>query len=285
MLDYQLEPVALNGPLVAQVRGILTRQPLAEYIYNRLVRSSVVQALPEWTVSDNAGPAGARVFELRDGKALNTGVPGIFTWNGYHTVLLPLLPQVTKDASEDGWVLGRPPVKLSETHQPAQPAAPRRPGALPRRLCAALGCAAGQRRAEVVRRHLRRVWTSSICCRRRNRRCATCCRRSIQQTQLSRPAATEKATSEVEAKAGKVGKSVGGFAGYLARSGLTFQQNEAVSIIAQSFGTTPGGKPVDPAQRVDAAFPSAARLRRRRRGQAGAARGGDRQDRSRSIKG
>ena len=81
-----LEPVALDGPLVAQVRGILTRQPLAEYTYNRLVRSSVVQSLPEWTVLDNAGPAGARVFELRDGKALNTGVPGIFTWNGYHTV-------------------------------------------------------------------------------------------------------------------------------------------------------------------------------------------------------
>ncbi|MGA9013561.1 MAG: type VI secretion system membrane subunit TssM, partial [Acetobacteraceae bacterium] len=115
MLDYKLEQVALDGPLVAQVRGILTRQPLAEYTYNRLVRSSVVQSLPEWTVLDNAGPAGARVFELRDGKALNTGAPGIFTWNGYHTVLLPLLPQVTKDASEDGWVLGRPPVKLSET--------------------------------------------------------------------------------------------------------------------------------------------------------------------------
>jgi len=61
-------------------------------------------------------------------------------------------------------------------------------------------------------------------------------------------------TSEVEAKAAKVGKSVGGFAGYLARSGLTFQQNEAVSIIAQSFGTTPGGKPLDPAQRVDQHF-------------------------------
>ncbi|MFZ0018072.1 MAG: type VI secretion IcmF C-terminal domain-containing protein, partial [Acetobacteraceae bacterium] len=74
------------------------------------------------------------------------------------------------------------------------------------------------------------------------------------ETQLSRPAATEKATSEVEAKAAKVGKSVGGFAGYLARSGLTFQQNEAVSIIAQSFGTAPGGKPVDPAQRVDQHF-------------------------------
>ena len=33
------------------------------------------------------GRPAARVFELRSGKPLNTGVPGIFTWAGYHTVL------------------------------------------------------------------------------------------------------------------------------------------------------------------------------------------------------
>ena len=107
MLEHPLATLPLNGPLVAQARGMLTRVPLAEYIYNRMLRSAVVQSLPEWTVADNAGPAGGHVFELRDGKPLNTGVPGIFTWNGYHSVFLPLLPQVTKDASEDGWVLGR----------------------------------------------------------------------------------------------------------------------------------------------------------------------------------
>ena len=92
MLEHQLEPVALDGPLVAQVRGILTREPLAEYTYNRLLRSSVVQSLPEWTVADNAGPAGGRVFELRDGKSLNTGVPGILHLERLSHRLLPLLP-------------------------------------------------------------------------------------------------------------------------------------------------------------------------------------------------
>jgi type VI secretion system protein ImpL len=253
MLEYKLEPVALDGPLVAQVRGILTRQPLAEYTYNRLVRSSVVQSLPEWTVLDNAGPAGARVFELRDGKALNTGVPGIFTWNGYHTVLLPLLPQVTKDASEDGWVLGRPPVKLSESisqlNQLRRDILGLYLDDYARRWDALLANVALKSFGEIAQ-GLDELYLLSAP--------ESPLRDLLQavdtETQLSRPAATEKATSEVEAKAAKVGKSVGGFAGYLARSGLTFQQNEAVSIIAQSFGTAPGGKPVDPAQRVDQHF-------------------------------
>jgi type VI secretion system protein ImpL len=253
MLAYPLAQVALDGPLVAQVRGILTRQPLAEYTYNRLVRSSVVQSLPEWTVSDNAGPAGARVFELRDGKPLNTGVPGIFTWNGYHTVLLPLLPQVTKDASEDAWVLGRPPVKLSESI--GQLSQLRRDilglylDDYARRWDTLLANVALKSFGDISQ-GLDELYLLSAP--------ESPLRDLLQavdaETQLSRPAATEKATSEVEAKAAKVGKSVGGFAGYLARSGLTFQQNEAVSIIAQSFGTTPGGKPVDPAQRVDQHF-------------------------------
>ena len=78
LLQYPLAALALNGPLVAQARGILTRQPLSEYVYNRVLRSAVVQSLPKWTVADNAGPAGGRVFELRDGKPLNTGAAGHF---------------------------------------------------------------------------------------------------------------------------------------------------------------------------------------------------------------
>ena len=45
--------------------------------------------------------------QLRSGRSLNTGMPGIFTWAGYHNVFLPLLPSVTQDVAEDDWVLGR----------------------------------------------------------------------------------------------------------------------------------------------------------------------------------
>jgi type VI secretion system protein ImpL len=253
LLEAPLTPVALDGPLVAQVRDFLTRQPLAEYTYNRLIRSAVVQGLPAWTVADNAGPAGGRVFQLRNGQALNTGVPGIFTWNGYHTVLLALLPQVTKDASEDSWVLGRPPAKLTDSIA--------RLGAL-RRDILGLYLDDYTRRWDALLANVALKPFDTLSQGQDELYLLSAPDSPLrdllvaidQQTQLSRPAAAEKATGAAEAKVAKLGQKLGGFAGYLARSGLSFEQNEAVSIIAESFGTTPGGAPVDPAQRVDAHF-------------------------------
>jgi type VI secretion system protein ImpL len=253
LLRAPLAPVGLDGPLVAQVRDILTRQPAAEYIYNRLIRSAVVQGLPAWTVADNAGPAGGRVFRLRDGQPLNTGVPGIFTWAGYHTVLLPLLPQVTKDASEDAWVLGRPPVRLTDSI--AHLSALRRDilglylDDYTRRWDSLLADVALKSFTTLSQGQDELYLLSAPDSPLRDLLQAI-----DQQTQLSRPAPTEKATGAAEAKAAKLGRKLGGFAGYLARSGLTFEQNEAVSIIAEAFGTTAAGAPIDPAQRVDAHF-------------------------------
>jgi type VI secretion system protein ImpL len=254
LLEYPLRALPLNGPLVAQVRGILTRQPLAEYIYNRMLRTALVQSLPEWTVADNAGPAGGRVFELRDGKPLNTGVPGIFTYDGYHTVFLALLPRVTKDATEDGWVLGR------------------------QQAAGVVGSVAemGRLRRDIVSLYLddyTRRWDALLA------NVALKPFGSLQQgqdelfllsapdsplrdlltaidaqTQLSRPAATDKALGQAQAKAAKVGKQLGGFANYIARSGLTMEQNELASILGDAFGSGGDGKPVDPAARVDAHF-------------------------------
>ncbi|HSU04881.1 MAG TPA: type VI secretion system membrane subunit TssM, partial [Acetobacteraceae bacterium] len=63
MLEYPLPQVTLDTELIARVRAILTRVPLADYLYNRMLRSGVVQSLPDWTVADNAGPAAGRVLQ------------------------------------------------------------------------------------------------------------------------------------------------------------------------------------------------------------------------------
>ena len=107
LLHFPLPSVPLNGPLIAEVRGVLTRKPFADYLYSSIISSPVARRLPEWTVEEHSGPAGSRVFALRDGKPLDTGMPGIFTWDGYHKVFLPLIPAVTRQASQQSWVLGR----------------------------------------------------------------------------------------------------------------------------------------------------------------------------------
>jgi type VI secretion system protein ImpL len=256
LLEAPLTALPLDGPLVEQVRGILTRQPLAEYIYNRVLRSAVVQSLPAWTVAENAGPAGGRVFELRDGAALNTGLPGIFSWNGYHTVFLPLLPQVTKDASEDAWVLGRQ-VKGGVVGSVAEMAQLRRDvlalylDDYTRRWDELLANVALKPFTTMAQGLDELFLLSAPDSPLRDLLVAV-----DAQTQLSRAAALETAAGEAEAKAAKVGQKLGGFANYLARSGLSFEQAQVANILSDTFGSDASGKPIDPAKRVDDHFRS-----------------------------
>ena len=69
MLDQPLQPIPLNDPLIAQARSVLTREPLAAYSYNRLLRSKSVQSIPVWSVAENGGPGAARVFQYPLGQA------------------------------------------------------------------------------------------------------------------------------------------------------------------------------------------------------------------------
>ena len=254
LLEHPVEAVSLNGPLVAQARAILTKEPFAEYVYNRLLRSSVVQGLPEWTVADNAGPAGGRVFVLRDGKSLNSGVPGFFTYEGYHTVFTTLMPGVTKSAAESDWVLGRQQTggvagTLAEMGRLRRDVIGLYMDDYVRHWDALLANVSLQPFTSLQQGTDELFVLSAPDSPLRNLLTAI-----DQQTQLSKPAAADQALGAAQAKAGVVGKQLGGFGAYLARSGLSLEQNEAVSILGSAMSSGPDGKPVDPATRVDEHF-------------------------------
>lgn len=253
MLRQPLQPIPLNEPLVAQVRSVLTREPLAQYSYNRIMRSKTVHALPVWSVAENGGPAAARVFQYRSGKPLDTGVPGIFTWDGYHSVFQAILPLVTKDISEDSWVLGRDERDLRGTVRDANKL---------RRDVFALYLDDYTRRWDAM--------LADVQVKPFNTVPEALDQLSIlsgpssplrdlltgidAQTQLSRPAATDAVQAQAQARATRVAGSAGRFAAAQARMGLSFTQNELLGVMAQAFGTDPSGKPVDPAKRVDDHF-------------------------------
>ena len=252
--ESPLTAVPLNGPLVAQVRGVLTQQPIAEYSYNRMMRSRRVRSLPEWTVADNAGPGADRVFQLRSGRRLNTGVPGIYTYSGYHSLFLPLLPTVTQDIAEDAWVLGLRDRGISGTLAETS------------RL-----------RRDVLGLYLDdydRVWDlllADIAVKPFANLTAgvdelnllpapdSPLRDLLQavdaQTQLSRSGASDKLAANAEGSLGKAGKRAAGLASMEAKTGLTQHENELASVLGEAFGSDNAtGKPVDPATRVDQHF-------------------------------
>jgi type VI secretion system protein ImpL len=255
MLERPLTAVPLNAPMIAQVREILTREPLAEYSYNRIMRSPRVTSLPEWTVADNGGAGSGKVFALRSGKSLSTGMPGIFTWSGYHNVFLPLLPTVTQDIAEDAWVLGRDRKggvagTVAEVNKL-------------RRDVVGLYLDEYVRRWDLMLANITLKPVASLpeeidelgLLSGPNSPLRTLLLAIDGQTQLSRASATDAAQAQVEAKAAKVGQRAAGFGALVARSGMTFSQVEIAGILGEAFGTTPGTTaPVDPATRVDEHF-------------------------------
>ena len=254
MLERPLPAVPLNGPLVKQVRGVLTAEPLAQYSYSRIMRSKRIREMPEWTVADNAGPGASQVFVLRSGKPLASGVPGVFTWPGYHNNFLPMLPTVTQDITEDGWVLGLPDRGVTGTLAEASRL---------RRDVLGLYLDDYQKHwdiliADVAMKPFANVQQGTD---ELNLLAAPDSPfRDLMQsldleTNLSRTGSADKAEAGAEAKLAKFGTKLGGFAKYQARMGMSVKDTELASVLGESFGTDPSAaKPVDPATRVDAHF-------------------------------
>ena len=117
-LEDQLDVLIAQGPprsplkvdenLVRSVRAVLASYPLEQRVFSRLKRQRASRDIPAFSVAQATGPSGPLVFERISGKPLTEGVPGMFTYDGYHkrfqnevVVLTGLLAQ------EDPWVLGQ----------------------------------------------------------------------------------------------------------------------------------------------------------------------------------
>ncbi|WP_171175026.1 type VI secretion system membrane subunit TssM [Ruegeria sp. HKCCD8929] len=106
LLDQPMQEVALNGPMVERIQGILSELPLAQRVYNGIISSPAATALPEWRLTEVGGPAVTRVLVRSSGKPLNQGIEGIFTYKGFNDVFLGEAVGVAKRVQRESWVLG-----------------------------------------------------------------------------------------------------------------------------------------------------------------------------------
>lgn len=106
LLSHRMDDIALNGPMVEQIQGILSEMPLAQRVYNGIINSPRAKELSDWRLTDIGGPAVTRVIVRSSGKPLNEGIEGIFTYEGFNTVFLDEALGVTKRIQRDSWVLG-----------------------------------------------------------------------------------------------------------------------------------------------------------------------------------
>ncbi len=121
LLAEPLPPVALDGPLVAAARASFRQVPAAQRAYANIRSSAAAAALPAWRPFDLLGLAGATVFTRASGKPMTDGIPGLFTAQGFRTVLRPALPLASRQVAAETWVVGRSsefaPAELQQLEQ------------------------------------------------------------------------------------------------------------------------------------------------------------------------
>ena len=102
-----VSPLPEDKALLAQTRTRLAAVPLAQRVYSRIRRQGVGADVAEFTVAKSAGASAALVFTRGSGAPLTRGVPGLYTYDGYHRGFQREVERSTRQLSEEeGWVLG-----------------------------------------------------------------------------------------------------------------------------------------------------------------------------------
>ncbi|MGF6477915.1 type VI secretion system membrane subunit TssM [Paraburkholderia sp. JPY419] len=97
----------VNAQLVGRAREFLGRNPASGRLYERAMNSMAPEAPENVTLLSAAGPQATTVFMLANGSTLARGIPGLYTYDGYHAVFNKRLPEFLEQArKQDAWVMG-----------------------------------------------------------------------------------------------------------------------------------------------------------------------------------
>ena len=100
-MPYDASFVPPDDALVAAALQSICSIPLAKRAYDALRSDPAAAALPDWIPAAVAGPNGAEVFVRRSEKTLRVGIDGLYTYEGFHNVVLDRLEDVAAQAALD----------------------------------------------------------------------------------------------------------------------------------------------------------------------------------------
>jgi hypothetical protein len=97
-----------NEALVQGRAGVPEQQHVDQRVYERAKAAMLPEAPQEFTLVRAVGPQAGTVFSRAGGLPLEKGVPGLFTYDGYHELFNKRLPEFVGQAlDDDAWVMGR----------------------------------------------------------------------------------------------------------------------------------------------------------------------------------
>lgn len=102
-----VSPLPRDQALIDATRTRLAAVPLQQRVYNRMRQRGLGAEFPEVSVAQAGGPNAQLVFVRASGLPLTKGVPGLFTYDGYHKGFQKVVGEVARTlAAEQSWVLG-----------------------------------------------------------------------------------------------------------------------------------------------------------------------------------
>ncbi|MBT8144626.1 MAG: type VI secretion system membrane subunit TssM, partial [Gammaproteobacteria bacterium] len=99
-------PIALDSELIERTRRAVMRIPLSDRVYGRLKRSPEATELEPFTLIGAGGRDTSAVLRRKSNLPLTEGIPGLFTYDGYHEVFDPLSTTIADRIAEESWILG-----------------------------------------------------------------------------------------------------------------------------------------------------------------------------------
>lgn len=102
--------------LINQVRQYLSATTSIQRLYERAKADMLAESPADFTLTKAVGPQAAIVFSRKSGEPLDTGVSGLFTYDGYQQIFSKrLLEFVDKAELDDAWVMGQAPAEKKNT--------------------------------------------------------------------------------------------------------------------------------------------------------------------------
>ncbi len=101
-----LAPIELDARLIDKARSTIRNQAIGTRAYDILAGLPQSRGLAEWDPSAAFGALGARAVERESKAPMVDGIEGLFTANGYRSVVIPQVVYASRIALSEAWVRG-----------------------------------------------------------------------------------------------------------------------------------------------------------------------------------
>ncbi len=106
LLAAPLTPPALDGQLISTARAEVASLSPGERVYSRLASDPGLTQLPAYTLMDAPGVGSSGLFQLKSGRPLTGGVPGMFRHQAFYAAVMPAIGKAATESANEGWVVG-----------------------------------------------------------------------------------------------------------------------------------------------------------------------------------